>query len=191
MDDEQGKPTEQRDEQRKPAEPLDEQGKPAEQLDEQVRPAEQMFKSLSARATQQANEEFLAWLKEDDKAKENRGALRELYKFCRWVKDHNAVIIEVSTDEILVGDSTPPEEYRFQPDGGLSVQHWPYLCDLVADVTVEVDIYRDEIMTAILENELHKAGRSGAAAFRAVETSKVEKAGFASGPPSKPRDSRR
>ena len=144
--------------------------------DEQRKHAEQMMKSLAARAIQQDNEEFLAWLKEGDKAKEKRGKLRELYDFVRWVSRHNALIIEVSSDEIVAGDVDTPEEYRFQPDGGLSVQHWPYLHDLVRE-----NVERDEIITAILENELKKTGRSGAAAFRAVEEkiTKVEKAGFA------------
>ena len=140
---------------------------------------------------QQDNEEFLAWLKRGEmKADE----ARELYEFCKWVVDHNACIAEVSPHEIVAADEAV--ERRFSPDGGLRVTHWPYLKALCAavvfvDTTVvaqdrlaatreklaEVD--RDEIVGAILKNELLERGRAIVTATFAVDekSTKTEAAG--------------
>lgn len=63
-----------------------------------------------------------------------------------------------------------PDERRYEPEGGLSIEEWPYLkecCGLKNDEEF-VQIWRDENVGAILTNQLQKKGHSFGAARGAV-----------------------
>jgi len=65
-----------------------------------------------------------------------------------------------------------PDERRWQPEGGLSIEHWPYLklcCGPAKDEDV-AQVCRDETISALLENELQKRGYSFAVATCAVDS---------------------
>ena len=147
---------------------------------------EKQLRALAAPALQRENEKFVAWLKQGEARAEDA---RELYEFCMWVADHDAYIAGASPHDVVAADG--PDERRFSPDGGLRAGHWPYLkalCAAVAyvDETVAAqdklaDVDRDEIVRAILENDLRKRGRAILPAKFAVDekATKTDAAGVA------------
>ena len=79
----------------------------------------------------------------------------DLVEFYEWVKKHRASIEKVGSYGITATDGTV--DYRFEPKGGLSISYWPQLkniCEL--NDPDNADVYRDEIMEAILENQLQQ-----------------------------------
>jgi hypothetical protein len=115
-------------------------------------------------------EKFTDWLKigglTTAKYEAKWFALRELYDFCVWVTGHSAWIKGVSPVDIVAVDG--PDERRFRPEGGLGIDYWPYLKALFDTEDDLAEVSRDEIVTAILKNELRKRGRSIAAATYVV-----------------------
>lgn len=135
------------------------------------------LKELAARSRRREQEKFSQWVqlggqsKPETKTKEGRAAwsrLHELYEFCKWVQARNASISEPSTVGIVAADG--PEERRYEPDGGLTIEQWPYLKACCGEEDEDFTrICRDDIVEAILTNQLQKKGHSFGAASSAVD----------------------
>lgn len=131
------------------------------------------WRQLLAQSRQCEHADFSQWLKSgglrEPEDGEERSRVRELYEFCKWVNARNAVITEVSPTGIVAADE--PEYRRYEPEGGLCIEHWPYLkvcCGAAGDEELS-QICRNEIVDAILQNQLQKKGCSVFVAASAVD----------------------
>jgi hypothetical protein len=134
-------------------------------------------------------EKFSQWLqlgglsKPDTATSEGLAAwsrINELYEFCEWVKEHEARLNEVSLSGIVA--VAGPDERRFEPDGGLTPDHWPYIkAVLVPEDDDSANTDRCETIKGILKNQVRRRGRSVFAAFSAVQdfAIKADELGFA------------
>ena len=121
---------------------------------------------------------FSQWLQLGRQSEPDRGTkegfaawsrLHELYEFCQWVEAHNAIITEAMPSGLVAADA--PVERHYEPEGGLTLDEWPYLkacCGPTGDEEI-IQICRDEIVEAMLTNQLQKKGHSFGAASSAVE----------------------
>ncbi len=127
------------------------------------------FSQWSGLPNPETEEELSAWYR-----------LKNLYDFLLWIKEHNAWLREVSTYHIIAVDG--PNERRFDPDGGLTPELWPYFqAALVPADDDLMHINRCEIVEAILQNEIQRRGHSILACCSAVEefVNEVNKTGIA------------
>ena len=84
----------------------------------------------------------------------------ELRMLCKWCKDHDAFITEIKPFGFLATDGSTGR--RYEPEGGLTIERWPYLkicCGPKGDEDC-IQACRDEIAEAILKNEIQKKGHS-------------------------------
>ena len=139
----------------------------------------QWLNRLASIANQREQEIFSRWLQMGGQSEPdtdtNEGAaawsqLHDLYEFCEWIKAHNATITEVLPLGLVAADG-PHESRRYEPEGGLTIEQWPYLKDCCAYCADEdiTQICRDEIVEAILENQLQKKGHTFNVADSAVD----------------------
>jgi hypothetical protein len=129
-------------------------------------------RKLASGAQQREREEFARWLQSvgqpEPDMRTASSRLRDLYEFFEWMRDHNAVIDEVLPSGIVAADG--PEVRRWEPDGGLTIEDWPYLrvcCGSEDDDLTETN--RNEIMEAILTNRLQRLGHPFGVASSAVD----------------------
>ena len=88
--------------------------------------------------------------------------------FVQWVEDHAASIAEIRPSEVLAASGF--DERRFAPAGGLVPEDWPALKPCCGPEEKErTHLNRDDLLAAILQNALYKAGHSVAVANLAVE----------------------
>ncbi len=107
--------------------------------------------------------------------------LHDLYEFCEWVKVHNATITETMPFGLVAADG--PDERHYKPEGGLAIEEWPYLKSCCVSEDEEfIQISRDEIVEAILTNQLQKMRHSYGAASSAVEKFASHRNGAGQGP---------
>jgi len=145
---------------------------------------------LAEMARQRDAEKFSQWLqlgglsRPDTATSEGLAAwyrLNDLYEFCEWVKEHEARLKEVSLSGIVAADG--PDERRFEPDGGLAPEHWPYIkAVLIPEDDDSANIDRCETIDGILKNQVRRRGRSVFAAFSAVEEFTIKAAAVGDSP---------
>lgn len=102
----------------------------------------------------------------DSIAAQYRASIRS--HFVKWVEKQSAMITDIRPSEIVV--ASDDLERRYDPDGGLSAEDWPDLKKCCGPEDEELtQLNRDDLVAAILENALHKAGHSFMVARYAIE----------------------
>ena len=149
----------------------------------------ELLRVLRGQSLQRKRDRFTAWLGagweplRNDAASEGivaRSRQRELYEFCKWVKDRDAYLAEVLPHCIVAADG--PEKRVWEPEGGLCPEHWPYLkpccgpedgdSDEVSAILLRqieiADTCRNEIIYAVLSNQAQNKGFSYSVATAAL-----------------------
>lgn len=125
------------------------------------------MKKLAQTARQRDHDKFFQWLERgglsapDGRTKEGfseSSRLRELYEFCMWCNDHDAVLTDIMPFGLVAADD--PDERSYSPEGGITIGHWPYLRECCGPKGDEdcIRLSHNELAEAILTNELQRKG---------------------------------